>query len=615
MRNAAIRNRWILLSLLTLSAGLYLGTAGSPALDDEDVDAAHAMVSQEMLQRNDFVVMYMDGVRYLIRPPMHFWIVAASYKLLGESEFATRLPLSLAVVGMVLLTFEFGRRFFGQRAGLYASLAVATSAGIFIFTRNMIPEAIYALAFEGIFYLFLRSWTGSLDSRLGYRGAAALCGIAVLTRALIGLLFPAAAIIAFITLTRGWRRWRELRLLSSAAIFLAIAAPWHILAGLRSPGFFWEYFINEHINRALGTRLPHDYGAIPLWIWYSAHLVWLFPWSFFFPLAIRELPFPPRKWGKPMNASEQARLLLFVWAGVILLFFTFENGSRLEYYSFGAWPAISMLLGLGIARAEETDQAWLKPAQRVLAGQAVMFAAIAGYFLWVSMQVRAASDVSSHLVMRSPENYLTGMVHLLDLTPQSVADLRIPVIISSLSILIAFVAAWVLRERGIPWLPNIALALGMVGFIVAAHIAFNILNPTMSSRSLALELNKSLRPDDQIALYGDIRVAPGIAFYSHRAVLLYNAAGSNLEFGSHYPDAPKRFFTDGDFPKLWEGAGRVFLVVPAAHDEEVRGRLPGKSFWVFAETGGKTIYVNHPPEVGRTSLASLAEDLKLTAAH
>ncbi len=615
MRNITIRNRWILLCLLILSAGLYIGTAGSPALDDEDVDAAHAMVSQEMLQRNDFVVLYMDGVRYLIRPPMHFWMVAASYKLLGESEFATRLPLGLAVVGMVLLTFEFGRRFFGQRAGVYSSLALATSAGIFIFTRNMIPEAIYTLAFEGIFYLFIRSWTGSLDSRLGYWGAAALCAIAVLTRALIGLLFPAAAIAAFITFTRGWHRWRELRLLSSAAIFLAIAAPWHILAGWRSPGFFWAYFINEHINRALGTRLPHDYGAIPLWIWWSAHLIWLFPWSFFFPLAIRELPFSPRKWSLPMDASQQARLLLFVWAGVILLFFTFENGSRLEYYSFGAWPTISLLLGLGIAHAEETDQAWLKPVHRVLAGQAVVFAAIAGYFLWVSMQVRAASDVSNHLVMRSPENYLTGMVHLLDLTPQSVADLRIPVFISSGSILIAFVAAWILRERDIPWFPNIALALGMVGFVVAAHIAFNILNPTMSSRSLAWEINKSLRPDDQIALYGDIRVAPGIAFYSHRSVLLYNATGSNLEFGSHYPDAPKRFFTDADFPKLWEGNGRVFLVVPQAHDGEVRGRLPGNSLWVFAKTGGKTIYVNQPPEAGRVHLASLEKDMKLAAAH
>jgi 4-amino-4-deoxy-L-arabinose transferase-like glycosyltransferase len=535
--------------------------------------------------------------------------------LLGESEFATRLPLGLAMVGLVLLTFEFGRRFFGQRAGLYGALAVATSVGMFIFTRNMIPEAIYALAFEGIFYLFLRSWTGSLNPRVGYWGAAALCGIAVLTRALIGLLFPAAAIVAFITMTRGWHRWRELRLFSSSAIFLAIAAPWHILAGLRTPGFFWAYFINEHINRALGTRLPHDYGAVPLWAWWSAHLVWLFPWSFFFPLALREVPLSPRKWSKEMDPGQQARLLLFVWAGVILLFFTLESGSRLEYYSFGAWPAIAMLLGLGIAHAEETDQAWLKPVQRVLAGQAVVLAAVAGYFLWVSMHIRAAGDVSSHLEMRSPENYLTSMVHLMDLTPQSVADLRIPVIISSLSILVAFVAAWVLRERGIRWLPNIALALGMVGYVIAAHIAYDVLNPTLSSRSLALEMNKSLRPDDQIALYGDIRVAPGIAFYSHRAVLLYNAAGSNLEFGSHYPDAPKRFFNDLDFSTLWEGSGRVFLVVPVEHKEEVRERLPGNSLWVFAETGGKTVYVNQSPEVGRLPLASFEGKLKLTASH
>jgi len=618
MPKVAVRSRWIILGLLVLSASLYIATAGSPALDDEDVDAAHALVSQEMLQRNDFVVPYMDGIRYLIRPPMHFWMVAASYKLLGESEFATRLPIGLAMVGLVLLSFEFGRRFFGERAGLYGALAVATSVGMFIFTRNMIPEAIYALAFEGIFYLFLRSWTGSLDPRIGYWGAAALCGIAVMTRAVIGLLFPAAIIIAFITMTRGWHRWRELRLFSSTAIFLAVAAPWHILAAMRTPGFFWAYFINEHINRALGTRLPHDYGALPLWLWWSEHLVWLFPWSFFLPLALRELPLSPREWGKPMDPSQQARMLLFVWAGVILLFFTIESGSRTEYYSFGAWPAICMLLGLGIADAEETDRAWLIPVQRVLAGLSVALAAIAGYFLWVSMHTPAASDVASHLEMRSPDDYVSSMAHLLDLTPQSVADLRVPVIISSVSVLIGFVAAWILRERKVRWVPTIALALGMAGFIFAAHIAHDILNPTLSSRSLALEIKKDLRPADQIALYGDIRVAPGIAFYSHRGVLLYdqNATDSNLEFSSHYPDAPKRFFNDLDFPKLWEGTGRVFLVVPSEHKEDIRKRLPGTLLWVFAETGGKTAYVNQPPEVGRLPLASLEkndEKLKLTA--
>ena len=81
-----------------------------------------------------------------------------------------------------------------------------------------------------------------------------------------------------------------------------------------------------------------------------------------------------------MDPGRQARLLLFVWAGVILLFFTLESGSRMEYYSFGAWPAMFMLLGLGIAHAEETDQAWLKPVQRVLAGLAVVLAAVAGVF-------------------------------------------------------------------------------------------------------------------------------------------------------------------------------------------------------------------------------------------
>ena len=611
MKDKTVKARWMMLCLLALSAGLYIGTAGKPALDDEDVDAAHAMVSQEMLLRHDFVVPYMDGLRYLIRPPMHFWLVAASYKLLGESEFATRLPLGLAVVGIVLLTFEFGRRFFSDRAGFYSALAIATSAGMFIYTRNMIPEAIYTLAFEGIFYLFLRSWTGSLDPRVGYWGAAALCAIAVLTRALIGLLFPGIAILAFITVTRSWHRWRELRLISSSAIFLLVAAPWHILAQLRSPGFFWAYFINEHINRALGTRLPHDYSAIPLWIWWGAHLIWLFPWSFFFPLALRELPLPPSTWGEPMDPSRQARLLLFIWTGVILVFFTLESGSRMEYYSFGAWPAISLLLGLGIAHAEETHHPWLKPIQRILAGASVVLAAAAGYIFWITIHIRPASDISSHLEMRSAEKSLSSMIHVLDLTPQSFADLRVPVIIFSLSILLAFVSAWILRELGIRWLPNIALALGMVGYVLAAHMAYDILNPTLSSRTLALELNKSLKPDDQIALYGDIRVAPGIAFYSHRNVLLYDATESNLEFGSHYPDAPKRFFGDEDFRKLWQGSGRVFLVVPDVHRADVGERLPGNSMWIFAETGGKTAFVNQPPETGKPPIASLDGKLKL----
>jgi 4-amino-4-deoxy-L-arabinose transferase-like glycosyltransferase len=594
MQKARINSLRLVLSLLAFSSLLYIGTAGGSPLVDDDIDAAHALVAREMLQRHNYVVLYMDGIRYLIRPPMHFWMVAASYALLGESSFATRLPLALSMIGLVLLTFEFGRRFFSERAGLYGALVVATSVGMFIFTRSIIPEAIYALEFTAIFYLFLRSWTGSLDPRAGYWGAAAVCALAVLTRGLIGLVFPGGAILAFITLTRGWRRWRELRLFSSSAIFFALAAPWHILAGLRAPGFYWAYFVNENINRAMGTRLPHDYSAVPLWLWWMEHFAWLFPWSAFLPLAFRNV-LPPRTWGRTMDLRAPARLFLLVWAGVILLFFSIESGSRMEYYSFGAWPALALLLGLGIADAEETDDRWLFLIGRLQAVLGVLFVTLAGYFCWAPRHALASGDISADLQTHGPDFYESSMAHMLDLTPQALQDLRGPVILAAASFFMAFLVAWMMRKGKRHVAATVTLAIGMAGFFFAAYLANNEFAPSLSSYSLALQINKTLRPADEIALYGDIRVAPSVAFYSHRRVLLYNATGSNLEFGSHYPDAPKTFYTDQDFLALWRGQERVLLVVPAMKNEEVLKRLPKDSTWILAAAGGKTVYVNQPP--------------------
>src|SRR5260370_24009240 len=139
----------------------------------------------------------------------------------------------------------------------------------------MIPEALYALEFTAIFYLFLRGWTGSLNPRAAYWSAAALTGLAMLTRGLIGMIFPVAVLFLFIVATRSWKRWRELHLLSGTAIFFLVAAPWHILSSLRADTFFLSYFVNEHIKRAIGTRYPADYGAVPLCLWLWGRAVWV----------------------------------------------------------------------------------------------------------------------------------------------------------------------------------------------------------------------------------------------------------------------------------------------------------------------------------------------------
>ncbi len=585
-----------------LSGVLYIGTAASPALLDDDVDAAHALVAREMLQRHDFVVMYMDGIRYLIRPPLHFWLVAASYALLGESAFATRLPVALAMMGLVLLVYEFGRRFLGERAGFYAALITATSAGMFIFTRVMLPEALYALEFTAAFYLFLRSWTGSLDARIGYWGTAGCCALGMLTRGPIGAIFPVGAIVVFIFLTKSTARWRELHVPSSLAVFLAIALPWHVLAALRALGFLWQYFVNENIYRAWGARLPHDYGVVPLWLWLIEHFAWFFPWSVFIFFILRLFP-PPRSWGREMNRPAQTNLLLFVWAGFILLFFSIEHGSRMEYYSFGAWPAIAILLGSSLARAEETDSTWLARAQRVLAALGAISALVLFLFVWRALRVPATPDVSTILQKSHPPPfYWFSMAPLLDFTSRTFAGLSIPALVAAWALLVGMNAAWFLRRRRYHLACNVAVALGMVGFFFAANMAYKAFEPVLSSRALAMEIKKNSLPSDQIVLYGDIRVGASIGFYANRRLWLYNAKGSNLEYGSHYPDAPKVFLNDADFPLFWNRADRVFLVVPDAQNEDVLKRLPRNSIWLLAKAGGKTLYSNQPGDFGHSQL-------------
>lgn len=586
-----LSRRLVVSLLLFLAAGIYLGTAAYPPLLD-DADASHAVVSREILQRGNWVILCMNGIRYLMKAPLHYWLVAGSFRLFGSTTFAARLPVALAVIGQVLLVRAFAHRYFGARAGLYSGLVIGTSVGVFLFTRIMIPEAIYALEFAAIFYLFLRGWTGTLSPRLAYWGVAAFTALALLTRGLVGVVFPVLVIGLFLTVTRGWHRWRELRLVSSALIFFAIAAPWHILASLRAHTFFWSYFINEHFRRALGTRFPPDYEAVPLWLWLGAHLIWFFPWSVFLPGVLREFPHP-RTW-RNLRPPAQARLLLCLWAGFILLFFSLTFGSRMEYYSFGAWPAIALLLGVGLANAEESARRWVSRMQGALAILGTVVAAILGYLLWLSAGVAVNGDISTLLRERENDFYRVSMAHFLDLTPQAFAALRLPAALAAALFLVGFPLAWWLRRRKQAVAASVLTALTMSGFFVAANIAFGVFGPYLSSYSLVKTVQPYMHSGDPVVLYGEFDAGSSIAFYTGRRLLLWNGRYNNLAPGSYYPDAPRLFLTDEEFLPLWQGAQRVFLFVPSEQRQAARQRLPASGTYLLAESGGKAVYANQP---------------------
>jgi hypothetical protein len=321
-------------------------------------------------------------------------------------------------------------------------------------------------------------------------------------------------------------------------------------------------------------------------------------------------------WGKEMRPAQQARLLLLIWTGLILFFFSLTSGSRMEYYSFGAWPAIAILLGSGIARAEEVHDRWLPRLQAGLAAIGAMAALCLGYFLWQSRTIPAANDISSLLNYYSIDSYHLSMSHIFDMTSQTFAALRGPSSLAIVAFLLGFGGAWLLRRSKRDLAATITVALAMGVFFFAANWAFGKFNPRMSSRQLADDILPYLRAQDQVALYGDLGLGSSIPFYTHRHVWIFNGrVGSNLEFGSKYPDAPPTFLDDASFPTLWRRPDRVFLFVPAELTKDAFSRLPADSTYLLGESGGKYVFVNQQVRPDQTTLAALLKRNESPSLH
>lgn len=244
-KHLSLQKHLPILLLLLFCAVIFIGTSFQPAIAD-DVDGIHAEAAKEILLRHDWVTLHVNGVRYLQKAPLLYWLVATSYQIFGFNAFAVRLPTMLAVVLLVGVTYLFGRWFSSEKVGLYAGAVMGFSAGVFLFTRTMIPEALLTLLLTVGHLCFLRAFFGVGKQKRFYYGFYVAAALAVLTKGLIGIIFAVVPAFLFLLLTGSLSQWRELRLCSGFALFLAIAAPWHLLAGFRNDHFFWYYFVNEH---------------------------------------------------------------------------------------------------------------------------------------------------------------------------------------------------------------------------------------------------------------------------------------------------------------------------------------------------------------------------------
>jgi len=604
---------------LAILTGLWLiiffSALFSPPLLD-DADATHANAARYMLQTGDMVTLHVNGVRYLEKAPLPYWLVAAGFRIFGFNTFAAHLPQAIGVLLLALLGFRWASRAFDDRTAFYTGLGILTSAGVFLFTRVFIPEVLLTLFLCGALYCLLRALEVEPGRSAKYAYLMwALLALAVLTKGLVALVFFGGAGLVYLTLTGGHKRWGALKPFTGTLLFLAIAAPWHILAGLRNTGgmnghgFFWFYFVNEHFLRFLGKRYPKDYNKLPGYLFWSLHIVWLFPWSLFIPAAV---VVAVKRWKSraatlrdslhALNFKQQTTLLLALYSALVLVFFSISTNQ--EYYTFPAYLSLLILIAAAMTRAENSYDAeksshrWITFAHAAFTIIGIGVSLTLAYGLWRSRHLPFVPDIGDLLAHRDVGDYTLSMSHLFDLTDASFAALRLPAALAAITFAIGPAIAWLLRARRRHLAATAAIALTSTVFLVAAHIAFVRFGTMMSSENFAakiqqLEAAHAISPDSEIMMYGDQAYGSSIPFYLGKIVYLVEGRSTSMLFGSTFPDAPHIFLTNRDLIDTWGHGPRKVLFVPLEKRDTV-DQLLGNDKVLLLDNSGKALYTDRP---------------------
>jgi len=640
---------WLLFA--ALFATVQFASLFTPPLMD-DVDASHAQAAQHFAESGDWVTAKINGIRYIEKPPLPYWIVACSYLVFGENTFATHLPNCLAMLGLTWLAWVWARRAWGPRAGLYAGLGVLTSIGPFLFTRFIIPEAELSLFLLISLYGLI---TGLELNRPGrFYWAWAGVALALLTKGLIAPVFFLGGAIPYLFFTGQWRRWRQMKPVSGFLLFMAIAAPWHILCGLANPdqghavgnhptlgnvhGFWYFYLVNEHFLRFFSLRYPHDYNKMPHAAYWLLHLVWLFPWSLFLP-AVAAVAWKTRKgWLKylrpdasqtadfrldnagredvvsrvsRLNFSVRSIWLLSLFSAWTLLFFSISSNQ--EYYTFPVWPPFFILIAAVVAGIEEKRDSggkpllstvWLTGAQGVFAVVGVLAAAVLCWGLWDSRHLPYVADIGTLLAHRAVGNYTLSMSHFFDLTGASFAALRLPAALAAVTLLVGPATGWLLRLKGKQIAATVSLAITMAFFLVAAHIAFARFDPMLGSKQLADAIIQKGLPADSFIIFGEQSDASSVVFYIHHffhgkpAYMVLprcgqHGEGTPLLWGSCYPDAPDIFLSEDQLSKTWGTGERKWLFAQDVNQARAESLLAGRLYQVQS-IADKALWTDRP---------------------
>jgi hypothetical protein len=540
------------LGLLGLSSLLFLWGIWSYPLSDPDA-GMYADIGWRMAQSGDWITPRFNGLRYLEKPPLLYWLIALTYRLAGPSAWGAHLWPALSGVAGVFLTYVIGKTLFDATVGLAAGLVLATTVGYVVFARVVSTDLLFTLLLSLSCFAFLQGYRGR-GRRWLLLGYVSM-GLAVMTKGVIGIALPSLIALAFLALRRDLRALGKLGVWWGLPLALGIALPWHVLVAVRHEGFFSFYVIDNHLLRFLGRRAFVE-DDVPLsWVGFLGATMTLFgPWSLMLPAAIRNSLSPLRALGH----ERQALLLLQLWAGLIVGFFALSP-LRLEHYGLPAFPALALLLGVFWGDVWQKGRRlswWTVPPLVALALSALLLATRA-IDVEPMIALSFATDVYSRMVQGRGESLAGPLVsRLAPLFQWSGIVLFLGGVLTLIG--------WLRQAPRLAWgcfATAAVLLLAVIGAMLGLIAEFR------STQPIAGLILQRLGPDDLLVHEGPLENSAGLPFYTGQQVLIVDGRRGDLDFGSRFPEAAGMFLAAEELPRLWSGARRLFFVTDRPWDQ------------------------------------------------
>ena len=457
-----LRDIFGIIILLGIFYALWIG---SHALITPD-EGRYSEVAREMVVSGDYVTPRLNGVAFLDKPALYYWLQASAIQVFGLKEWALRLWPAILGILCVVMTYIAGHALFNRRTGIISAVILATSPLYYGGSHyaNLDLEVASLISDSLLCFIVAMQVTAPRMKTILLFSAYTFAALAALTKGLIGIVFPAMIIGAWILILNRWSTLTKMRLFSGMLIFLGITVPWCILVQKANPEFLHFFFVTQQVSRFLTTQEFNSKAAV--WFYVPIVLLGFFPWSVFLFQAVgRNIKLIWK------NRQQHAPELFFIlWAVIIFTFFTIPRSKPMGYI-LPVFPACALLVG------NYLNTFWTQAKTKGIYSGFIIYAVMAGL---LSAFIFAAPWWSTQL--ETPAAFIPY--------------LRYMAIVLLASVL---VTSCFLRKETLK-----ALFSSLTAAIVVMLLIFINSTPTINQKSikpLAMELKTHLNQDDEVVAF------------------------------------------------------------------------------------------------------------------